>query len=239
MNLLLDVDSVTAGYGKTPVIRDLSLEVGEGEAVGLLGANGAGKTTSLGVIAGTLPAWSGSIRVVRRDVTGASSWDRVDAGCALVPEGRRVFGAMSVGDNLDVAGLRAPSAGEQRDEVFDLFPRLAERRDQVAGSLSGGEQQMLAIGRALMTAPRLLLVDEMSAGLAPLIAEQLVEGLAEIHSRGVGILVVEQNPRLVTSLVDRVYLLEQGRIARTGTLEELGGAGEIADLYLGIARTTG
>jgi branched-chain amino acid transport system ATP-binding protein len=233
MTVILEVVGLTGGYTKAPVLRDVTLSVDENEIVGLLGANGAGKTTVLRAISGTLPVCRGDISVDGRPLGRLSPWSRVKRGLAHVPEGRHVFGAMTVGENLDVAAL-AHRGHASRDDVFDLFPRLRERHRQAAGSLSGGEQQMLAIGRALMTGPRVLVVDEMSAGLAPVLVEQLVHGLAQLRGRGTAVLLVEQSPHLVADVVDRAYLLEQGRVVGMGPLDELGGADRLAELYLGV-----
>ena len=228
---MLHVDHLTTGYAQAPVLRDISLVV-EDEIVGVLGANGAGKTTLLRAIPGMIKTWSGRVEFEGRDLGRRSTWDRARAGIAHVPEGRHVFAAMTVSDNLDVAAL-APRAGTfTRDDVFELFPRLYERRDQRAGSMSGGEQQMLVIGRALMTAPRLLLIDEMSAGLAPVTARHLVESLRPIHERGVAMVLVEQSPHLIADLVDRVYVLERGTVGAAGTIDDIGGLDGLATLYL-------
>ena len=238
MSGLMLVD-VTVGYTRAPVLHSVNLEVGSDEIVGLLGANGSGKTTLLRTVIGVLRPWSGEISFEGARLGRSSPWHRARTGIGHVPEGRHVFSAMTVQENLDVAGLVAPSPRDRRDRVFTLFPRLAERRRQRAGSLSGGEQQMLAIGRALMTNPRLLLVDEMSAGLAPVVAQQLVEGLVAIHHDGVGILIVEQNPQLISDIVTRVYLLERGGIVASGELNAIGGVDAVADRYLGVeARKT-
>jgi branched-chain amino acid transport system ATP-binding protein len=230
---VLTVDGLTTGYVHAPVLRDVSLTIGD-EIVGVLGANGAGKTTLLRAISGMLKAWNGTISVDGRDLAKTSTWDRVRGGVAHVPEGRHTFTAMSVADNLDVAALAGARSkrGFTKAEVFDLFPRLHERRNQLAGSLSGGEQQMLVIGRALMTGPRLLLIDEMSAGLAPVTARHLVESLRPIHEKGVAMLLVEQSPHLIADLVDRVYVLERGTIGAAGTVDDIGGVDGLASLYL-------
>ena len=233
---MLSVTGLTTGYTKAPVLRDVDLEVGD-EIVALLGANGAGKTTLLRAVSGELRAWSGRVELDGRPA-GRRPWHLVRAGLAHVPEGRRVFKAMTVAENLDVAGLRARNRSTTLQAVFDVFPRLHERRGQLAGSLSGGEQQMLAIGRALMTEPRLLLIDEMSAGLAPVTAQLLVECLRTVHERGIAVLLVEQSPQLVAGIVDRVYVLDRGTVARHGTLTEVGGLDGLADVYLG-RRTQG
>jgi branched-chain amino acid transport system ATP-binding protein len=226
---VLSVDRLTAGYLRAPVLRDLSLEVGD-EIVAVLGANGAGKTTLLRAISGTLKPSSGRVSLDGTDISKRTSWQRVGAGVAHVPEGRHVFSAMTVRDNLAVAGIGC--RGFSHDEIYELFPRLGERQHQLAGSLSGGEQQMLVIGRALMTGPRVLLIDEMSAGLAPVTARLLVESLRRIHERGVAMLLVEQSPNLIADVVDRIYVLERGTITAAGTVEDIGGADGLAAVYL-------
>ena len=229
---MLQIDRLTTGYRKAPVLRDVSIDIGEGPADGMvavLGTNGAGKTTLLRAISGHLKAWSGSVTLDGRDLARLSPWNRARAGVAHVPEGRHVFNAMTVADNLDVAGLRSKTT---KDEVYDIFPRLHERRDQLAGSMSGGEQQMLVIGRALMTDPKVLLVDEMSAGLAPVTARTLVESLRTIHERGVAMLLVEQSPQLIADVVDRVYVLDRGTVSASGTIDDIGGVDGLAEMYL-------
>ena len=233
MTDVLTVDRLTTGYVHAPVLRDVSLTVGD-EIVAVLGANGAGKTTLLRALSGMLDPWSGTVAVDGRPLRRRTTWGLARAGVAHVPEGRHAFGAMTVAENLDVAGLtgRRRAARFTRDDVFDLFPRLGERRAQRAGSLSGGEQQMLVIGRALMTGPRLLMIDELSAGLAPVTARQLVASLRPIHASGVAMLLVEQSPHLIADLVDRVYVLERGTVANAGTVEAIGGVDGLANLYL-------
>lgn len=229
----LEVRGLEGGYGAAPVLRDVALEVAVDEVVGLFGSNGAGKTTLLRALSGTLPVCWGDVVLHGHPLAGKKPWRRVAAGLAHVPEGRHVFTAMTVRENLEVAAL-ARRKRTPVDEVFALFPRLQERQRQLAGSLSGGEQQMLAIGRALMTRPTLLVVDEMSAGLAPVLVDQLVEGLTRLRGRGTAVLLVEQSPSFVAGLIDRAYLLEQGRIVGEGTLADLGGVGALADRYLGL-----
>ena len=232
---VLEARGLASGYSHVPVLQDVDVVVGSGEIVGLLGANGAGKTTLLRTLAGVLRSAAGSIRVDGRDVSRLRPWDRVRIGLAHVQEGRHVFGAMTVDENLSVAALAAPHRRASiRSEVFELFPRLAERRSQLAGSMSGGEQQMLAIGRAMLCDPKVLLVDELSAGLAPVTATQLVDALVRIKERGVGILLVEQGPHLIADVVERVLLIEHGRIIAKGTFADLGGVAAIADRYLGV-----
>ena len=230
----LAITDLTTGYLKAPVLRDVNLTVAD-EIVAVLGANGAGKTSLLRAISGTLRTWSGSITVGDTNLGRTSPWHRARLGVAHVPEGRHTFGAMSVRDNLDVAGLlgRKRRAIVTREDVYGLFPRLGERRDQLAGSLSGGEQQMLVIGRALMTGPSLLLVDEMSAGLAPVTARTLVESLRTIHHElGIAMLLVEQSPHLIADVVDRVYVLSRGTTTASGTIDDIGGVDGLAAVYL-------
>ena len=232
---MLSAIDATTGYQRAPVVRGVSLDVGAGEVVGLLGANGAGKTTLLRLLAGALPAGEGSVRFGGDDIGGLKPWKRVAHGLAHVPEGRHVFRAMTVRENLDAAGLvRRSGVGARRDEVYEIFPRLRERDQQLAGSLSGGEQQMVAIARALMTGPTTLLIDELSAGLAPTVTQVLVDALDRVRERGVGMLLVEQSPHVIAGIVDRVVLLEQGRVVGRGTVDALGGIDSLADLYLGL-----
>ena len=236
----LELDGVTTGYTKAPVLRDVSVDVAAGEIVAVLGANGAGKTTLLRTASGGLHPWTGEVRLDGRPLGRSSAWARVDAGLAHVPEGRHTFGAMSVEDNLAVAAL----AGRRRTspfgltDVYELFPRLGERRAQRAGSLSGGEQQMLVIGRALVTGPSVLLIDELSAGLAPVTARGLVDSLGAVRDAGVAVLLVEQSPVLVADVVDRVYVLERGTVTRQGTLDAIGGIAALADVSLAGQSTT-
>jgi branched-chain amino acid transport system ATP-binding protein len=237
MSATLELIDVVGGYTKAPVLRSISMTVESKEIVGVLGANGAGKTTLLRALSGSLPVCKGEVRLDGRSIGRLTPWARVKAGVVHVPEGRHVFGAMTVRENLDVAALVRKGA-VSCDEVFDLFPILRERQNQRTGSLSGGEQQMLAVGRALMTGPHVLAIDEMSAGLAPLMVEHLVEGLTQLRSRNVAVLLVEQSPNLIAEVVDRVYLLDQGQVVGAGTLDELGGADRLAELYLGVHEST-
>jgi branched-chain amino acid transport system ATP-binding protein len=227
----LEVRGLTTGYVRAPVLRDVTFTLGD-EILGVLGANGAGKTTLLRALSGNLKPWSGEIALRGQVLGRATPWSRARRGLAHVPEGRHVFGALSVEDNLDVAALTGRERTFTKQRVFELFPRLLERRSQTAGSLSGGEQQMLVIGRALLTGPSVLLVDELSAGLAPVTARELVESLAAIHREGVAMILVEQSPRLIADIVDRVLVLEHGGIGAAGTIDEIGGADSLADRYL-------
>lgn len=231
---VLSAEGLTGGYAGATVLWDVSVEVASGEALGILGANGAGKTSLLRALSGGLPRCRGRVVVDGERVDGKPPWSRVAAGLSHVPEGRHVFSGMTVQENLEVA--RNAVRGEKADlgQVYELFPRLHERRQQLSESMSGGEQQMLAVGRALMTRPKVLLIDEMSAGLAPAIVDRLVESLRRIRESGVSLLLVEQSVHFVADLVDRVYLLERGRAVREGTIADLGGAGALAELYLGV-----
>jgi len=230
---VLSVEDLRGGYTKAPILRGVTLHVEPGEIVACFGRNGAGKTTLLRALSGALPTCSGRVRLGDRSIEKASTWARAKLGLAHVPEGRHTFKTMTVRENLE-AGALATKQPPAIDEVFDLFPRLRERHRQRAGTLSGGEQQMLVIGRALMSAPTVMLIDEMSAGLAPVMTDRLVDGLVRIRERGVALLLVEQAPHLGADAIDRAYLLEQGRLVGEGTLDELGGAAGIADLYLGV-----
>jgi branched-chain amino acid transport system ATP-binding protein len=233
---LFSVEGLSTGYTHVPILHEVSLSVGEAEIVGLLGGNGSGKSTTLNSIAGVLRPWSGKMLFDGRDITKLSPWSRVRAGIALVPDGRRIFGPMTVRENLDVAARAARRKKPPYDEVFAIFPKLVERARQRAGSLSGGEQQMLAIGRALITQPRLLLIDEMSAGLSPLVTQELLRALAQVREvLRISMLVVEQSPHVVDVVGDRLYLLEQGTVIAAGSFESVGGADAIAELYLGVA----
>jgi branched-chain amino acid transport system ATP-binding protein len=230
----LEVRGAKCGYAHTPVLSDINFQTKPGECCGVLGANGAGKTTLLRLITGTVKLWEGSVCFDGYELRKMSPWNRVRLGLAHVPEGRRVFGPMTVEENLKVAGLVCKAGEGELNEVYSIFPRLRERREQRGDTLSGGEQQMLAIGRALMTSPKLLLIDEMSAGLAPAMAEALTERLDEIRDRGIAMLLVEQNPYLIADMVNRVVLLERGRVSAEGRLDELGGAERIGEIYLGV-----
>lgn len=236
---MLRLEGVTARYGRTPALHDLSLEVAEGEFVTLIGANGAGKTTTLRAISATLPASGGRISFRGRDITRARASEIVKAGLTHSPEGRRVFPMMSVYENLQVGAHVLTSASDIKasvDMVFGYFPRLAERRRQLAGHLSGGEQQMLAIGRALMSHPKLLLLDEPSLGLSPLLVGQVMEIVKTLHAAGIAILLVEQNARLALSLADRAYVLETGRIVLEGPGRDLLNNAHVTSAYLGGAQ---
>ena len=237
MSTLLRVDGIEVGYGDLTAVGDVSLEVREGEAVALIGANGAGKTTTLRAVSGLLPLRRGRIEFEGQRLDGLTSAQIVARGIAHVPEGRQLFPTMTVLENLEL-GARTRAARARRDEslgrVFDLFPRLRERRGQLAGTLSGGEQQMCAIGRGLMACPRLLMLDEPSLGLAPVMVKAIFEDLGRINAQGLTILLVEQNVLRSLQLAGRGYVLENGRVTRSGTGPELLASGHIKQAYLGL-----
>ncbi len=232
----LTVTDLTAGYGKAQVLFGLGLEVAEGELVALLGANGAGKTTALRTISGLLKPWSGSVALDGQSLLGVSAARRARLGLGHVPEGRQLFSLMSVEENLllGAAFLAWPSKSDQLERIYALFPRLAERRGQMAGTLSGGEQQMLAIGRALMGKPRILMVDEPSLGLSPKLAEEVLSTLSQVKKEGVGVLLVEQNVALSLEVADRGYVVEHGRVVLQGSTQELASNEGVQKAYLAL-----
>ena len=237
MSALLSLANVSAGYGSFRALFDVSLEVAHGQAVGVIGPNGAGKTTLMRVISGLLPPRGGTMTLDGRAVGGLPAHRMVEQGIAHVPENRRLFPRLSVEDNLRI-GAFIPQArahyAEQLERVYALFPRLEDRRAQLAGTLSGGEQQMCAIGRALMSRPKLLLMDEPSAGLAPLVVAQVFELVRKVRADGLTVLIVEQNVQQVLDVVDRAYLLEVGSIKLAGTSAELKGNDFIRKSYMGL-----
>jgi branched-chain amino acid transport system ATP-binding protein len=234
---MLSLNAVSAGYGSFRALFDVSLEVPKGEAVGVIGPNGAGKTTLMRVISGLIPLRGGAMTLESRSVGGLPAHRMVEQGIAHVPENRRLFPRLTVEDNLRI-GAFIPQArrrfAEQRERVYALFPRLKDRRHQLAGTLSGGEQQMCAIGRALMSEPKLLLMDEPSAGLAPLVVQQVFDLVHRIRAEGLTVLIVEQNVPQVLEVVDRAYLLEVGSIKLAGTAAELKGNDFIRQSYMGL-----
>jgi branched-chain amino acid transport system ATP-binding protein len=234
---MLSLAAVSAGYGSFQALFGVSLEVPQGEAVGVIGPNGAGKTTLMRVISGLLPLRDGAMTLDGRPVGGLPAHRMVEQGIAHVPENRRLFPRLSVEDNLRI-GAFIPQArqrfAEQLDRIYTLFPRLKDRREQLAGTLSGGEQQMCAIGRALMSGPKLLLMDEPSAGLAPLVVAQVFELVQRIRAEGLTVLIVEQNVQQVLEVVDRAYLLEVGAIKLKGTADELKHNDFIRRSYMGL-----
>jgi len=228
---------VSASYGSVPAIGDISIEVGEGEAVGLLGANGAGKSTTLRAISGLMRLTAGTITFLGTNIAALPPYEVAELGIAHVPEGRQVFPEMTVQENLEV-GAYVPRAeadrGRTLDLVFGIFPVLAERRRQLAGTMSGGEQQMLAVGRGLMLKPRLLMLDEPSLGLAPVMTDITFQKIQEIHAMGTAILLVEQNVARALTLVQRAYVLESGKIIMCGSSADLANNKQVQAAYLGI-----
>jgi branched-chain amino acid transport system ATP-binding protein len=234
---MLSLADVSAGYGSFQALFGVTLDVPQGEAVGVIGPNGAGKTTLMRVISGLIPLRSGAMTLEGRPVGGLPAHRMVEQGIAHVPENRRLFARLSVEDNLRI-GAFVPQArrrfAEQLEWVYSLFPRLKDRREQAAGTLSGGEQQMCAIGRALMSKPKLLLMDEPSAGLAPLVVAQVFELVRRIRAEGLTVLIVEQNVQQVLDVVDRAYLLEVGSIKLAGTSLEFKDNSFIRKSYMGL-----
>jgi branched-chain amino acid transport system ATP-binding protein len=234
---VLALSGVSASYGSVPAIGDISIVVGEGEAVGLLGANGAGKSTTLRAISGLVRLTSGTITFLGKDVTSLRPYRVTALGIAHVPEGRQVFPEMTVQENLEI-GAYVPRAKVDRSRtlelVFGIFPVLAERRKQLAGTMSGGEQQMLAVGRGLMLKPRLLMLDEPSLGLAPVMTDVTFQKIQEIHAMGTAILLVEQNVSRALTLVQRAYVLESGKVIMHGTSADLANNKQVQAAYLGI-----
>lgn len=234
---MLTLRDINAGYGSFQALFEISLDVNAGEAVAVIGPNGAGKTTLMRVISGLIPATRGQIALEGTDVLATKPHDIVSLGISHVPEHRRLFPRMTVEDNLRM-GCFAPQFrarfDERRDFVYELFPRMKERRDQLAGTLSGGEQQMCAIGRALMSDPKILLMDEPSAGLAPVIVQQVFELIRRIRADGLTVLIVEQNVKQVLSVVDRAYVLEAGTLRMNGTAQELLASAEIQKSFMGM-----
>jgi branched-chain amino acid transport system ATP-binding protein len=234
---LLDVAGLCAGYGDVPVLRGIDLSISAGSITALIGANGAGKTTLLRTISGIIPTEAGTISYDGRDIVGMPPQDIVRAGLVQVPEGRRLFSEMTVFENL-LVGSSSPAARRKRDEnlsvVLELFPRVRERRAQRAGTLSGGEQQMVAIARALMASPRLLLLDETSLGLAPIVVDEIFVAVRRLAAQGLTILVVEQNTALALEVADHGYVLEQGRFAIEGPAASLMADPRVRQAYLGI-----
>jgi branched-chain amino acid transport system ATP-binding protein len=232
---LLRLEGVNTYYGQMHILQDVHLEVGEGELVCLLGGNASGKSTTLKTILGIVPPRSGSVVLDGKDVTRASTARRIERGLAIVPENRRLFGPMTVLENLEMGAYLRPRADlrEDLDRVFSTFPLLAERRKQLAGTLSGGEQQMVAMGRALMARPKLLLMDEPSMGLAPVLVERSFEIIQQVHAAGVALLVVEQNANISLSIADRGYVLSTGRVVLEGKAADLIQHEGLRKAYLG------
>ncbi len=231
---MLKVEDIHVYYGNIHAVKGISFHVDEGEIVSLIGANGAGKSTVLKTISGILRAKSGSVSFLGHDITKVEAHKIVRQGIAHVPEGRRIFLKMTVMENLEMGAFtRKEVSKEDVEKVFERFPRLKERQSQIAGTLSGGEQQMLAMGRALMSSPKLLMLDEPSMGLAPLLVEQIFDIIKTLHAAGTTILLVEQNAGMALEIADRAYVLETGRISLSGTGAELADSEDIKKAYLG------
>ena len=232
---LLRLEGINTYYGQMHILQDVNLEVGEGELVCLLGGNASGKSTTLKSILGIVPPRSGSVVLAGEDVTRFTTARRIERGLAIVPENRRLFGPMTVLENLEMGAYLRPRAdlSSDLDRVYSLFPLLSERRKQLAGTLSGGEQQMVAMGRALMSHPKLLLMDEPSMGLAPVLVERSFEIIQQVHEAGVAMLVVEQNANMALSIADRGYVLSTGRIVLEGKADELLANEDLRKAYLG------
>ena len=235
MNTILKVDDINVYYGAIHAIKGVSFEVNEGEVVTLIGANGAGKSTILKTVAGLLSSRTGSVQFMGKDLGGIPAHKIVPMGLALVPEGRQIFLQMTVEEDLQMGAFTRPASeyDESIADVYQRFPRLKERQNQIAGTLSGGEQQMLAMGRALMSKPSLLMLDEPSMGLAPLLVEQIFDIIKELHRAGTTILLVEQNAQMALSVADRGYVLETGRVTLTGPGRELLADEAVKKAYLG------
>ena len=233
---LLELTALEVAYGGIRAVKGIDLAVGKGELVCLIGANGAGKTTTLKAICGLVPTYGGTVRYDGREITGTPSFRLVERGLAMVPEGRGVFRQLTVQENLAMGAFVRNDRAAIRsdlDRVFELFPRLAERRDQSGGTLSGGEQQMLAIGRALMSRPKLLLLDEPSMGLAPLLVQKIFETVRAVSVEGMTILLIEQNARLALEIASRGYVMESGAITLSGSATELLADPKVREAYLG------
>ena len=235
---MLEISGIETYYGRVRALADVSLSVDKGEIVALIGSNGAGKTTTLRTISGLLGPASGTITFEGQDITTVPASRRVAMGICHVPEGRRLFPRMTVQDNLTLGSYSrrdgSASVQQDRERVFELFPRLKERQSQIAGTLSGGEQQMLAIGRAMMSRPRVLMMDEPSLGLAPILVETIFQIVAEINQQGTPILLVEQNAHKALEVAHRGYVLETGSIVKTGSGQELLQSEDVAKAYLGM-----
>ena len=236
MNPLLTIEGLRAGYGAVEVLRGVDLHIAPGELVALLGSNGAGKTTLNSVVSGLVPTWAGSVLFDGQDLTGAHYRRVVQAGLIQVPEGRKVFPNLSVLENLELGAFTRARArrAENLLHVFDTFPRLRERQAQLAGTMSGGEQQMLAIGRGLMAEPKLLILDEPSLGLSPLLVEEMFTLIAQLRADGLAVLLVEQNVVQSLAIADRAYVMENGSIRFSGTSAELLASDTLRQAYLGV-----
>ena len=230
---MLKVDNIDVYYGAIHAIKGISIEVPKGEIVTLVGSNGAGKSTTLRTISGLMKPKNGTILFEDKNIVGVPAHKIVGMGLCQVPEGRHVFANMSVMENLELGAYLRDGIARDLEDVFKKFPRLLERKDQISGTLSGGEQQMLAMGRALMSRPRLLLLDEPSMGLAPLLVKEIFNIIKEINESGTTVLLVEQNANMALSIADKAYVLETGRIALAGTAQELASSEAVRKAYLG------
>lgn len=235
MEKLLSVENINVYYGAIHAIKGISFDVNQGEIVTLIGANGAGKSTTLQTVSGLLRSKTGSITFMDKNISHLPAHKIVEGGLAQVPEGRRVFLQMSVEENLEMGAFtkKKSTISGDLEKVYEQFPRLKERRKQVAGTLSGGEQQMLAMGRALMSRPKLLMLDEPSMGLAPILVEQIFDIIVRLNEAGTTILLVEQNAQMALSVAHRAYVLETGRITLSGTGDELAASEQVKKAYLG------
>ncbi len=233
--MMLKAEDLNVYYGPIHAVKGVSFEVREGEIVTLIGSNGAGKSTTLKTLSGLMRSRGGRIEFMDKSIASTAPHKIVELGLAHVPEGRRIFTRMTVEENLDMGAFIKKNADLEQDKerVFEQFPRLKERRKQIAGTLSGGEQQMLAMGRALMSQPKLLMLDEPSMGLAPILVEQVFDIITALHKAGTTILLVEQNAEMALSIADRAYVMETGRITLSGTGEELAASEEVQKAYLG------
>jgi branched-chain amino acid transport system ATP-binding protein len=234
MTDLLQVEGISAAYGKVAALKEVSISVQPGEIVAILGANGAGKTTLLNAISGVLPIKSGAILFDGKKIDGRKPWQTSRLGISHVPEGREIFPDMTVEANLRIVDADGGGPVFSVADIMTMFPRLKERIAQLAGGLSGGEQQMLAIGRGLMARPRLILFDEPSLGLSPMLTKFVLASIAELRTRGIATLLVEQNMRAALKIADRAYVLRVGRIVREGSASEIANAADIQEAYLGV-----
>ncbi|MFD6907116.1 MULTISPECIES: ABC transporter ATP-binding protein [Streptomyces] len=236
MNTVLDIKGLQVAYGKVEALRGLDLTVRENEIVALLGNNGAGKSTSVSAVSGLVRPRAGTVTAFGEDITRATPWSIVERGIVHVPEGRRIFSRLTVHENLQLGGYTvrdSTSIDKRIDQVYALFPRMAERRDQQGGTLSGGEQQMLAIGRAMVAGPRLIMLDEPSMGLAPLIVAQVMDAIVSINRAGTAVLLIEQNARAALKVAHRGCVMESGRVSVTGSAAELRADPQVVEAYLG------
>ncbi|MFF9407965.1 ABC transporter ATP-binding protein [Streptomyces anandii] len=236
MNTVLDINGLEVAYGRVEALRGLDLTVGEREIVALLGNNGAGKSTTVSAVSGVVRSRAGSVTAFGEDITAATPWSIVERGIVHVPEGRRIFSRLTVHENLQLGGytVRDGASVDRRiEQVYDLFPRMAERRAQQGGTLSGGEQQMLAIGRAMVAGPRLIMLDEPSMGLAPLVVAQVMDAIVSINRAGTSVLLIEQNARAALKIAHRGYVIDSGRVTVAGPAAGLRADPQVVEAYLG------